>query len=144
VNDECYCFFFIYHFKQRSFQKYFYKLYPMQYAKRCQRDGVIDNNKDKNGGMPWIARKKSKSGIYHLIMRGINRQIIFEDRMTRGRWYFCLAGKELYYCRNRTKKRELLDTNTEIMEFAQLVSIRSAVQKVKKAGRYADMLTKIF
>jgi putative transposase len=29
--------------------------------------------------MPRTARKKSKSGIYHIIMRGINRQTIFED-----------------------------------------------------------------
>ena len=29
--------------------------------------------------MPRQARKKSKSNIYHIILRGINRQIIFED-----------------------------------------------------------------
>ena len=29
--------------------------------------------------MPRKAREKSKTGIYHIIMRGINRQIIFED-----------------------------------------------------------------
>jgi len=29
--------------------------------------------------MPRSARKKSSSGIYHIIMRGINRQTIFED-----------------------------------------------------------------
>ena len=29
--------------------------------------------------MPRHARKKSKTGIYHVIMRGINRQNIFED-----------------------------------------------------------------
>lgn len=29
--------------------------------------------------MPRTARKKSRSGIYHIIMRGINRQTIFED-----------------------------------------------------------------
>ena len=29
--------------------------------------------------MPRKARKKSESGIYHIIMRGINRQSIFED-----------------------------------------------------------------
>lgn len=29
--------------------------------------------------MPRVARKKSNSGIYHIIMRGINRQTIFED-----------------------------------------------------------------
>lgn len=29
--------------------------------------------------MPRVSRNKSKSGIYHIIMRGINRQTIFED-----------------------------------------------------------------
>src|SRR6056297_72355 len=29
--------------------------------------------------MPRTARKKSKTGIYHIILRGINRQTIFED-----------------------------------------------------------------
>ncbi|MEW6663022.1 MAG: REP-associated tyrosine transposase [Bacillota bacterium] len=30
--------------------------------------------------MPRKARKKSESGIYHIMMRGINRQSIFEDK----------------------------------------------------------------
>ena len=29
--------------------------------------------------MPRTARIKSESGIYHIIMRGINRQILFKD-----------------------------------------------------------------
>ncbi len=29
--------------------------------------------------MPRQARKKSESGIYHVMLRGINRQTIFED-----------------------------------------------------------------
>jgi hypothetical protein len=29
--------------------------------------------------MPRTARKKSKSNIYHVMLRGINRQIIFQD-----------------------------------------------------------------
>jgi len=29
--------------------------------------------------MPRVPRKRSKSGIYHVIMRGINRQSIFEE-----------------------------------------------------------------
>ena len=29
--------------------------------------------------MPRTAREKSKSGIYHIILRGVNKQIIFED-----------------------------------------------------------------
>jgi len=30
--------------------------------------------------MPRAAREKSKTGIYHIILRGINRQAIFEDK----------------------------------------------------------------
>lgn len=30
--------------------------------------------------MPRAAREKSKTGIYHIILRGINRQTIFEDK----------------------------------------------------------------
>ena len=29
--------------------------------------------------MPRKAREKSSTGIYHVVLRGINRQIIFED-----------------------------------------------------------------
>jgi hypothetical protein len=29
--------------------------------------------------MPRTARKKGNSGIYHIMLRGINRQTIFED-----------------------------------------------------------------
>ena len=29
--------------------------------------------------MPRIPRQKSESGIYHIMLRGINQQIIFED-----------------------------------------------------------------
>jgi putative transposase len=29
--------------------------------------------------MPRLPRDRSKSGIYHIVMRGINRQSIFED-----------------------------------------------------------------
>jgi len=30
--------------------------------------------------MPRQARKKSESGIYHVMLRGINQQQIFEDK----------------------------------------------------------------
>lgn len=29
--------------------------------------------------MPRESRRKSRSGIYHIMLRGINRQVIFED-----------------------------------------------------------------
>ena len=47
--------------------------------------------------MPRHARRRSESGIYHVMLRGINRQVIFLDdedcekylQKTRGR-FFCL------------------------------------------------------
>lgn len=55
--------------------------------------------------MPRTARKKSKTGIYHIILRGINRQIIFEDGEDAGKFLQTLkdckekSGYKLYaYC----------------------------------------------
>lgn len=51
------------------------------------------------------AREKSESGIYHILLRGINRQIIFEDSEDKFKFLECLSnyktvcGYELYgYC----------------------------------------------
>lgn len=55
--------------------------------------------------MPRQARKKSSSGIYHVMLRGINRQQIFEDEEDRWRFletlknYRDLCGYTVYaYC----------------------------------------------
>lgn len=55
--------------------------------------------------MPRKARKKSRSGIYHIIMRGINKQTIFEDDEDKHRFldtikkYKKICEFELYsYC----------------------------------------------
>lgn len=55
--------------------------------------------------MPRLARKKSESGIYHIMLRGINRQQIFEDEEDRNRFlktlhnYKAQCGYEIYaYC----------------------------------------------
>ena len=40
--------------------------------------------------MPRSAREKSSSGIYHIILRGINRQTIFEDDEDRKRFLYTL------------------------------------------------------
>lgn len=55
--------------------------------------------------MPRQARKKSESGIYHIILRGINRQQIFEDEEDNFRFLETLSkykqqcGYEIYaYC----------------------------------------------
>jgi len=55
--------------------------------------------------MPRAARKKSASGIYHIMLRGINRQQIFEDEEDRQTFldtlenYKDLCGYKIYaYC----------------------------------------------
>ncbi len=55
--------------------------------------------------MPRAARKKSESGIYHIMMRGINRQCIFQDEddcikfIQTIQHYKAKSGYELYaYC----------------------------------------------
>lgn len=55
--------------------------------------------------MPRTAREKGKSGIYHIILRGINKQIIFEDDEDAERFLQTLAdfkeksGYKVYgYC----------------------------------------------
>ena len=55
--------------------------------------------------MPRTARVKSKTGIYHVLLRGINRQIIFEDEEDSVKFLQTLSeykeksGYELYaYC----------------------------------------------
>jgi len=55
--------------------------------------------------MPRQARERSKSGIYHLMLRGINKQNIFEDEEDRRRiletldYYKRTSGYLLYgYC----------------------------------------------
>ena len=46
------------------------------------------------------AREKSRSGIYHIILRGINRQSIFEDDEDREKLIEVLAKyKEISQCR---------------------------------------------
>ncbi|OAT80932.1 transposase [Bacillus sp. MKU004] len=55
--------------------------------------------------MPRQARKKSKSGVYHIMLRGINRQTIFEDEEDKARFLYILfkcvqkSNSNLYaYC----------------------------------------------
>jgi len=41
--------------------------------------------------MPRVARKKSESGVYHIMMRGINQQIIFEEENDYERFLKCIS-----------------------------------------------------
>lgn len=73
--------------------------------------------------MPRAARKKGDSGIYHVMLRGINRQIIFEDDEDCEKYLQCLAecrqisGFTLHaYCLMGNHLHLLLEENTEPME----------------------------
>ncbi|PFG15085.1 transposase [Bacillus sp. es.036] len=64
---------------------------------------ITDKKGDVN--LPRKARKKSSSGVYHVVFRGINRQTIFEDEEDKEKFLEILAryktksGIELYaYC----------------------------------------------
>ena len=55
--------------------------------------------------MPRQARKKSRSGIYHIMLRGINGQVIFEDEQDKEKFletlktYKAISGYKLFaYC----------------------------------------------
>ena len=41
--------------------------------------------------MPRVARERSKTGIYHIILRGVNRQTIFKDDEDRQRFFESIA-----------------------------------------------------
>ncbi len=73
--------------------------------------------------MPRKARQKSESGIYHIIMRGINRQVIFEEENDYSQFlktlqrYKAKCGYEIYaYCLMGNHIHLLLKTGTEPLE----------------------------
>ena len=73
--------------------------------------------------MPRHARKKSKTGIYHIIMRGINRQSIFEDDEDYERFietlrsYKAISEYEIYaYCLMGNHFHLLLKVGKEDLE----------------------------
>jgi REP element-mobilizing transposase RayT len=73
--------------------------------------------------VPRQAREKSASGIYHIIMRGINRQIIFEDDEDFSRFlqtlenYKAKCGYEIYaYCLMDNHVHILLKVGKEPLE----------------------------
>jgi len=73
--------------------------------------------------MPRRARQKSESGIYHIILRGINRQNIFEDEEDNSRFlqtllhYKEISEYELYaYCLMGNHLHLLLRADEEPLE----------------------------
>ncbi len=72
--------------------------------------------------MPRVARKKSKTGIYHVIVRGINRQVIFHDEEDFQKYMEILdrakkvSGCEIYgYCLMRNHVHLVIKENKELI-----------------------------
>lgn len=72
--------------------------------------------------MPRQARERSRSGIYHIMLRGINRQNIFEEDEDRQRfietlkYYKAISGYRLYgYCLMNNHIHLLMGENGESM-----------------------------
>ncbi|WP_077369367.1 transposase [Anaerosalibacter sp. Marseille-P3206] len=75
--------------------------------------------------MPRCAREKSGSGIYHIIMRGINKQNIFEDNEDKMRFldtldrYKTVCNYQIYaYCLMNNHIHLLLKEDTESISYA--------------------------
>ncbi|WP_223701223.1 transposase [Sutcliffiella deserti] len=86
--------------------------------------------------MPRQARKRSKSGIYHIIMRGINKQTIFEEEHDKQRFlvtvakYKKISNFELYsYC--------LMDNHIHLlMKESEEESISDALKRINSSYVY--------
>ncbi len=89
------------------------------------------------------AREKSKSGIYHIIMRGINRQVIFEEEEDKQKFLECLShykdicNYKIYgYCLMDTHIHLLIkESEEDIAAIMKRISVRYAVWYNRKYDR---------
>ena len=85
--------------------------------------------------MPRHARRKSETGIYHVLARGINKQLIFQDNDDRQQYYMALAqAKEnsdfrIYaYC--------LMDNHVHLLIHTGEESIGEAIRRIGSSYVY--------
>ena len=79
--------------------------------------------------MPRAAREKSKTGVYHIMVRGINRQSIFQDNEDKGVYLKRLSrykeecGFEIYaYC--------LMDNHVHLLMKEGIESISDSMKRI--------------
>ena len=97
--------------------------------------------------MPRQARKKSENNIYHIMFRGINRQIIFEDAEDSDRFLEILAEckaisgyKVLAYCLMGNHIHLLMQFNEEPIELSiKRITIRFVYWYNSKYGRVGHL-----
>ncbi|MDQ0252834.1 REP element-mobilizing transposase RayT [Evansella vedderi] len=85
--------------------------------------------------MPRKARKKSYTGVYHIMLRGINRQTIFEDDEDKNKFIEALAkykkisGFELYgYC--------LMDNHVHLLVKERQEPLSTALKRISSSYVY--------
>lgn len=85
--------------------------------------------------MARVAREKSESGVYHVMLRGINKQIIFQDDEDKTRFLIALSSfkdssnYELYaYC--------LMDNHIHILMKEIDDSISTAIKRISSSYVY--------
>jgi putative transposase len=85
--------------------------------------------------VPRGARKKSNSGIYHIMLRGINKQTIFEDEQDRTRFldtlkkYKDISNYEVYsYC--------LMDNHIHLLVKESGENISEAIKRISSSYVY--------
>ncbi|RDW21346.1 transposase [Oceanobacillus arenosus] len=85
--------------------------------------------------MPREPRKKSRSGIYHIMLRGINRQIIFEDDEDKRRLletlikYKSISNYSIYsYC--------LMDNHVHLLLKETGESLSEAIKRISSSYVY--------
>jgi hypothetical protein len=96
--------------------------------------------------MPRMARGKSSTGVYHVMIRGINQQNIFEEDEDKQRFVERLAivkaelGFELYaYCLINTGDGSMI---LQIKEVALSFNMAITYQKQRKSKAKAEYVTK--
>jgi putative transposase len=85
--------------------------------------------------LPRTARKKSSTGVYHVMLRGINRQVIFEDDHDKNKFietlakYKKISGFELYgYC--------LMDNHVHLLLKEEGECISTAMKRISSSYVY--------
>lgn len=97
--------------------------------------------------MPRKARKKSTSGIYHIMLRGINKQDIFQDEDDKRKFintlvkYKSICGYEIYgYCLMNNHIHLLFKEGTEMVSNAiQRIGVSYAYWYNLKYERYGHL-----
>ena len=85
--------------------------------------------------MPRSARKKSRSGVYHIMLRGVNRQTIFEDDEDKSKFletlkkYKDISKYHLYsYC--------LMDNHVHLLVRESEETISEAIKRISSSYVY--------